>query len=48
MFARVRKEIIGATVLFLRIGSHDVSFADNVDAERIVGRLEGQSTRPGA
>lgn len=48
MFALVSKSIIGSIVLFLRIGSHAVSFADKDPPSRMVGRVAGQSTSDGA
>src|SRR6266536_667912 len=48
IFARLRNEVIGAIVLFLRSESHAVSLVERVEADRITGRFEGQSTFPGA
>lgn len=48
IFARLRNEVIGAIVLFLRSESHAVSLAESIEAARITGRFEGQPTFPGA
>jgi len=48
MLALERRVIIGSIVLFLRSGSHAVSFGDSESAVRMVGRTDGQSTLAGA
>lgn len=48
MFILERNSLMGAMVLFLRIGSHAVSLGDKLLAALMVGRSAGQETSIGA
>jgi hypothetical protein len=47
ILTRFKKSRIGWTVMFRRVGSHDSSEGERLDALRILGRGEGQSTSVG-
>ena len=48
MLARDKKSFIGSTVFGLLFANHDVSESDSLSAERMLGRVDGQSTTAGA
>jgi hypothetical protein len=48
MLALDRNSFIGSTVFGLLFCSHDVSESESLSADRIAGRVDGQSTLAGA